>query len=68
MTKPAYQGNWARQSRTNIALDPQCAWCEATDDLVTDHLVPGQPRFGTRTLCRRCNSRRAAGSNGPPTP
>lgn len=37
-----------------------CAWCDATDDLVLDHIIPVMAggknrRANAQTLCRRCN-------------
>ncbi len=39
---------------------PQCAWCNATEDLVLDHVVPvvaggANRRANAQTLCQRCN-------------
>lgn len=68
MPKPPYTGDWPATSRAQRQAEPECAWCGTTVDLCADHLVAGKPQYGTRTLCRPCNSRRAAGSNGPPTP
>ena len=63
--KAPYRGSWARVARAVVASSPVCAWCSATSDLVCDHLVPGKPQFGLRTLCRSCNSRRSHGYTGP---
>lgn len=40
--------------------DNKCAWCDATDDLVLDHIIPVMAggtniRENAQTLCRGCN-------------
>lgn len=40
--------------------DCKCAWCDATDDLVLDHIIPvmaggDNRRANAQTLCRKCN-------------
>ena len=60
-----YRGDWRRTSRAQRQAEPECRWCGATDDLCADHLVPGRPELGIRTLCRPCNTRRAHGATGP---
>ena len=65
MPKPAYGGDWSAIADATVSASPVCAWCGATSDLCADHLVPGKPHLGTRTLCRSCNSRRAKGAHGP---
>lgn len=65
MAKPEYQGDWRAIAAAVVALDPRCGWCGAVDDLCADHLVPGKPEFGVRTLCRGCNTRRMHGATGP---
>ena len=47
---------WQRQEWTA----KQCAWCDATDDLVLDHIIPVMAggtnrRANAQTLCRTCN-------------
>ena len=65
VTKPQYDRQHQQAAKACIAHQPWCSWCGATSDLVADHLVPGKPQFGYRTLCRPCNSKRAQGSTGP---
>jgi hypothetical protein len=60
-----YRGSWRRTSRTVRQLQPECAWCNTSNDLCADHIVPGKPEFGVRTLCRPCNTRRRNGATGP---
>lgn len=60
-----YNSEWARLARAQRTAHPQCEWCDATIDLVADHLVPGRPELGIRTLCRPCNTRRVTGGAGP---
>lgn len=41
--------------------DSQCAWCDATEDLVLDHIIPVMAggvnrKANAQTLCRRCNT------------
>lgn len=64
-TTDPYRGSWAKLSRKVRQLDPACNWCGTSDDLCADHLVPGKPEFGVRTLCRGCNTRRRNGATGP---
>jgi len=66
--QPQYQGSWPALSRRVRAGQPTCAWCTTDVDLVADHIVPGKPEFGVRTLCRGCNARRRNGATGPATP
>ena len=54
-----------RASRLQRAMSPECAWCQATEDLVADHLVAKRPDLGYQTLCRPCNNRKARGYTGP---
>ena len=64
-TTNAYRGPWRSMSRTVRSANPQCAWCNTTEDLCADHIVPGKPEYGVRTLCRSCNTRRRNGATGP---
>jgi len=66
--QPQYQGAWPALSRKVRAHQPNCAWCKTTRDLCADHIVPGKPEFGVRTLCRSCNARRRNGATGPARP
>ena len=60
-----YNSEWQRTSRAARAAQPWCDWCKTTTDLVADHLIPGRPDLGVRTLCRPCNTRRVSGGAGP---
>lgn len=53
-------------SKACIEAQPWCSWCGAYEDLVADHIVPGQPEDGYQTLCRSCNTRRRNGATPPP--
>ena len=65
-TKPEnYRNGWARLSKLVRLSSPVCAWCDSRDDLCADHLVPGRPELGVRTLCRSCNADRRNGATGP---
>ena len=65
-TRPEnYRNGWRRTSAAQRLASPLCAWCDSTSDLCADHLVPGRPELGIRTLCRRCNTRRRNGATGP---
>jgi 5-methylcytosine-specific restriction endonuclease McrA len=55
---------WRRARAAQLARQPWCSTCPATTDLTVDHIIP-LAQGGTddpsnlRTLCRRCNGRRA---------
>lgn len=56
---PRYRLVFTETQRANW-LDKQCLWCDATEDLVLDHVVAvmcgGVNRqSNAQTLCRRCN-------------
>lgn len=61
-----YNRAWQRLSETTRRNQPWCTWCGTSTDLVADHLIPGQPERGVRTLCRPCNTRRRNGQPEPP--
>ena len=62
---PQYDSSWTRLSANMRAANSQCAWCGTSDDLTTDHLVPGKPQFGLQVLCRADNTRLRNGATGP---
>lgn len=64
-TSDPYRGGWRHISRQTRTESPQCQWCGTSNDLCADHIVPGKPQFGVRTLCRSCNTRRRNGATGP---
>ena len=57
--RPIYNRAHAKRSREVRAAQPWCSLCWATEDLVADHIVPGDPNSPLRTLCRPCNTARA---------
>jgi hypothetical protein len=61
------QPSWRHLSKTVRATQPWCTWCGATNDLCADHIIPGHPEHGVRTLCRPCNTRRRNGAPEPNT-
>lgn len=67
---PAQRGytyGWRKLSRERVAAIGYCERCLTTGDLTLDHAVPlvqgGQSDEANagQVLCRRCNSRKAAG-------
>jgi len=56
---PRYRLQFTPMQRRDWA-DSHCGWCDATDDLVLDHILPvmaggGNSRANAQTLCRACN-------------
>lgn len=60
-----YGSTWTRTSKAIRSVVRSCEWCQATEDLCVDHVVPGRLDGGLRVLCRSCNSRRVHGYSGP---
>jgi hypothetical protein len=59
MDGPRYRVQFTPMQRRDWA-DDHCAWCDAKDDLVLDHILPvmaggDNRRANAQTLCRRCN-------------
>lgn len=57
--QPRYRVNFTSVQREEWS-DTKCAWCDATDDLVLDHIIPVMAgglnrRANAQTLCRKCN-------------
>jgi len=54
-----YRKCFTRWQRQNWA-DTKCLWCDATDDLILDHIIPvvcggKNVRENAQTLCQSCN-------------
>jgi 5-methylcytosine-specific restriction enzyme A len=73
-----YDRAWQELRKVQLARQPYCAECGATDDLTVDHVLPlaraGRSELSNlQTLCRRCNGSKsgrhgrvfAKGTNDP---
>lgn len=56
---------WDRLSKRLRRASPFCEFCSATDDLISDHIIPisedptlALEPLNCRVLCRSCNARR----------
>jgi 5-methylcytosine-specific restriction endonuclease McrA len=57
--EPRYRLHFTPMQRRDW-IEGSCKWCDATDDLVLDHILPvmaggGNKRSNCQTLCRKCN-------------
>lgn len=55
-----YGGRWQRLSRHMRANTTRCERCGTSEDLTTDHVVPGSLAGGVQVLCRVCNAKKSA--------